>query len=124
MGDGDETLRAIVKRLRAFGKANEMAKEAAPLVEAALKATAAAGTDPDGKAWKPKKDGGRALPDAADAVSVTTNGKVLTITVTGGEAAQQSFRIRQLLPKKKLPKAVLDALREGARRAWIKAMST
>lgn len=123
MGDGDETLRTIAKRLRAFGKANEMAKEAAPLVEAAVKATAAAGTDPYGNPWKAKKDGTRALPDAADAVSVTTNGKVLTITVTGGEAAQQRFKFRQLLPNKKVPKAILDALREGARRAWMKAMS-
>jgi hypothetical protein len=124
MADGDETLRAIVKRLRAFGLAASMATEAVPLVEAAVKATAAAGTDPYGEPWRPKKDGGRALPDAADAVSVESNGKIIRITVRGGEAAQNRYGVRRLLPRRKLPKAILEALREGARRAWVKAMST
>lgn len=124
MGDGDETLRQMAKRIRAFGLGNGATKEAAPLVEEAIKATAAAGTDPDGAAWKTKKDGGRALPDAASAISVESNGKTIKIVVKGGEAAQQRFGVRRLLPKRKLSKAIVAALREGAARAWRKAMST
>lgn len=36
------------------------AREAAPLIEAAIRETAAAGVDPDGKAWPAKRDGSRA----------------------------------------------------------------
>lgn len=125
MADAEESLRSMIRRLRAFGQGAEVAREAAPLIEQALKATAAAGTDPDGKPWKSKKDGSRALPDAADALTVTPGAMLVTIRVRGGEAVQNRFGFRRMLPRRKqIPKAIYAALREGAARAWKKAMST
>ena len=57
---GIAELDAMIERLRALAgpKVGErVAARAAPGVDAAIKATARAGTTPDGRAWKPKKIG-------------------------------------------------------------------
>lgn len=126
---GDEELAAIIAGLRKIGGGFEelAAKEAAPLVEQAVRATAAAGTDPYGTPWPPKKDGTRALPEAAGAVTATAKGPVVQIATKGGYAIQGRLKgdaRRQVIPSgdRPLPKQITDALKEGARRAWRKAM--
>jgi len=61
------------------------AELAAPALERALKATAAAGTSPDGQAWAAKKTGGRAMTNAAKAISVKALGPVVRVTLDGPE---------------------------------------
>jgi hypothetical protein len=126
---GEDPLIAMIAKLRAFGKTalEDVAKEAAPLVEAALKETAAAGTTPNGEQWKPRKDGSRAMPDAADSISATAQGKRVVVKTSRGHAINNNLREgrrRQVIPSRKeaTPKIVVDALEEGARRAFEKVM--
>jgi hypothetical protein len=80
------SLEAMIGSLRRMDKLDERAAQlAAPLVEAAIKATASAGTSPDGKAWAPTKAGGRAMPGAAKAVSAKALGNVVRVTLAGKE---------------------------------------
>jgi hypothetical protein len=127
--EGDAEFAAFIARVRAFGEtgAESIAKEAAPLVAQAVKATAKAGTDPYGKTWAPTKMGARALPDAADAVTAEAHGPVVRIKVTGPYAIHNYLkgdRRRQIIPSedKPMPRGVLDAMYEGARRAWSKVI--
>jgi len=125
---GDEALVRMISKLRAFGASavEDAAKEAAPLVLDAVKATAAAGTTPDGEAWRARKDGSRAMPDAAASLTVTTKGERVIVKTTRGHAINNNLseaRRRQILPKRDaVPEAVNEALAEGARRAFEKAM--
>jgi hypothetical protein len=80
----------LAQRLRALDKVGEqIAAEALPHVLEEAKRTAAAGTTADGKAWAPKKkDGGRALVHAADAITGVVSGvsqAVITLILTGAE---------------------------------------
>lgn len=81
---GDAALAAYAARLRSLQTtAVDAAKVAAPLIEEAAKAPAAAGTAPDGTAWQPKKDNRRALPNAASAIVAVANGTIVTIKLAG-----------------------------------------
>lgn len=128
MSDGAAALDAMIASLRRLsGLPERAAAEAAPLVEAAVRATAAAGTDSYGKAWPLKKDGARALPDAASSVIATAHGPVVQLKISGGYVLQGRLKgdsRRQILPDSgNLPPAVVGALQEGARRAFAKAMA-
>lgn len=121
-------LDAIISRVRALRDvATEAAKEAAPLVEAAVKSTATAGTSPSGQAWAPKKEGGRRLVHAADAVSASTKGVTVSVKLTGPEVFHQ-FSKGGRLPKSEiiptygeaLPTRVAEACAEGAKRAFVR----
>lgn len=121
------TMANKLRSLRDFN--SRCAEEAAPLLEAAVKATAAAGTTPDGKAWAPKKkDGGRALVNAAAHVSAEANGETCTVTLEGVEVIHNygagKLPRRQILPEagSSTPKIVTDACQEATRRAFEKAM--
>jgi len=94
----------MIDDMRALGTLPErVAKLAAPKIEAALRASAAAGTSPTGAPWAPrKKDGGRAMAGAASAISVEAIGPVVRVKLTGPEvfhhyAARGETR-RQVIP--------------------------
>lgn len=125
--DGDAALSAFIDRVRRLGKLPaEAAKLAAPLVLEEAKKTAAAGTTPDGQPWAPKKDGGRALVHAADALSVETLGSVVVLTLTGPEAIHNrgtnKYPKRQILPAggAGIPANVVRALRRAAGEAFAR----
>lgn len=81
---GDAELEAFAARLRSLkGLDVAAAAEAAPLVDALVKGAAAAGTDLDGTPWPPKKDGSRALPNAAGAISAVANGAFVVLRLIG-----------------------------------------
>ncbi len=127
--DGNADLDGFIARLRAFGATalDAVAKEAAPLVQRAAQATAAAGTDPYGAPWRPRKDGSRAIPEAASAVDAVARGPVVVVRVRRGAAIQNYLseeRRRQVIPDpaKPLPEGILVALREGAMRAFEKGV--
>jgi hypothetical protein len=123
------TFDAYIAGLRKLGASflDDAAREATPLVEAEIKRTAAAGTDPYGAPWRPRKDGSRAIPDAASVVTVAARGSTLRIYVSGGAAIQNhlapEYR-RQVIPDpyRPLPAGISRALHEGASRAFQKAM--
>lgn len=99
------------------------AAEAVPDVLAAAQATANAGTTPEGNPWEPKKKGGRALPNAAKAITVHATGSVITITLAPpytfhqygvGESTPQ----RQIIPSGVLPAGIARALQRAVERAF------
>lgn len=126
MSDGGEALAEIAATLRSLKTLpDDAAREAAPLVEAAVKATAAAGTSPTGQTWGPKNDGGRALPNAAGAITAKANGPAVILTLVGGYVYHALFKKRpqrDVLPVRgePLPPSIRAALLEGATRAFRK----
>lgn len=113
---------AMIHQLGAIGdSANGIAKVAAPLMEAAVKKTAAAGTSPDGTPWRSKKDGDPALKNAAQSVQGRAIGSVVELRLVGtatGDAKVQAIQNarRPILPKPGMaPAPVAEALQTAAR---------
>lgn len=111
----------IAKLRRLRGAASELARRAAPGIVEAVQSAAKAGTSPTGEAWAPrKKDGARALVNAADAVQGRADGAMVSLklvdTTTGSAKVQaiQSHR-RQILPETgSIPPKVEKALMKAA----------
>ncbi len=124
----DEELAAYAKRLRGLkGFAAQAAKEAAPRVERVVKATAAAGTDPEGKAWPLKRDGGRALPNAADAISVTARGAIVIVRLVGAYVYHNRAKgsaLRRILPDSaaSIPINIRDEIRAAMKDVFERMM--
>jgi hypothetical protein len=101
MADADR-LHALALKLRAIPTLGpKIAAAAAPGVLAAAKVTANAGTTPEGTPWPEKKGGGRALPHAADALSVRVDGDHIVLSLTGPAVYhQKGGRVpeRRILP--------------------------
>jgi hypothetical protein len=130
-GDGFADLDAMIRRVRSLGGGeflNRAAAAAAPLVQEAAKATAAAGTTPTGEAWAPrKKDGGRAMANAAGAVRAYALGAIITIALSGVEVYHHLSKShpRKVIPDAggdTIPTTIADAIERGAVRAWSRAM--
>lgn len=112
-----DQLSALAARLRAIPSLGpEIAKAAAPDVLAANRATAYAGTTPDGAAWAPTKKGKRALVHAADALSVRVIGDVIILVLSGINVFHN--RRRRIVPSRgtALPANYRDAIFAAARR--------
>ncbi len=105
------------------------AREAAPLLEKAAKASAAAGVDPSsGEAWAPLVSGGRAGANAARDVSVAVFGNVLQVSVGGDHVhlhrGRGKAQVRRPVipgPGDAIPETYAAAIAEGVRRALAKA---
>lgn len=106
----------------------DAAKRAAPIVERVAKATADAGTTPDGQAWAPKKGGGRALERASDAISVNATGTVVRVTLSGVNVLHNygTHRLpqREIIPSRRddLPESYARAIEDAATLAFKAAM--
>lgn len=93
-----------------------IAKAAAPRLETIAKNRAAAGVDPSGAAWKPrKKDGGRALANAAAHVRAEAKGSIVTLVLDGPEYWSQKAAPEGSLPQRKVIPDVGDALPDDMR---------
>lgn len=127
---GDAIMRSWIERLGAMRDFDvEVAREAAPEIEKIVKATAAAGTTPEGEAWKPTKDGKRPLANAAHAVSARAVGAVVQILLHGVEVihnkgAGKTLPARRILPASaaELPPAITKALEDAAARVFRRTM--
>jgi len=128
--DGNAALESMIARMRGLeGFEAAVAREAAPLVEAAARQTAAAGTDPAGAAWAPKKSGGRALANAATKITAVPRGARVDIVLEGVEVYHQ-HGVEGGPPKRKIipdvgdpvPPAIAAALHEGASRVFARTM--
>jgi hypothetical protein len=130
MSDGHAALGDMMRRMAELdGMAELTAAEAAPLVEAAIRRTAAAGTTPDGEPWAPKKKGGgRPMVNAAAHVTAKAIGNVVNIVLKGVDVFHQFDKRtpRHAIPEAGggVPAVVRAAMHEGARRAFGKIMGT
>lgn len=126
---GDSALSAFIGRVRSMGTfATEVAKAAAPLVQDAVRATAKAGADSEGKPWAPKQKGGRALVNAAAALSAKAAGTMIVVTLTGIEVfhnrGTKSLPERRILPDggAGIPKGIAAAVDRAARITFARIM--
>lgn len=120
MAEGDfAILDGWISGLRALARdgITEIAEEAREEIQKIAKATAAAGTDPSGKPWAPRKeDGGRAMKNAADHVFVVAAGPTLRIVLKGADVWHQygtrGAGRRQVIPDASdpIPPAMVAAL--------------
>ncbi|WP_437623383.1 hypothetical protein [Sorangium sp. So ce1151] len=114
---------AVLERMIAACKELERLPEhAAPIaarkVHEQLQRTANAGQTPDGTPWAlRKKDGGRAMVNAAKAIAVRAIGTVILITLTGPEVfhhfGAQGKEPRRVIPQGSLPAKLGNAIRLG-----------
>jgi len=122
---GLDDMIAAVRKLATIG--DDAARIAAPLVDEAIKSTVRAGTDPDGHAWKPKKNGSAPLVHAADHIATTSVGRIVRSTLTGPEVFHNygaGVPRRQILPDPgTIPPAVGKALQVAAERAFYRAVA-
>lgn len=128
MNAGRATLDGYIDALRVLDEhfAESVAKEAAPRVQAALRASAAAGTDPDGTPWADRKEGGQAYANSSSKVTAKALANIVQCGVTGpevfGQFGAHGMPTRKTIPAvgDDLPPAIVDALTEGARVAFEK----
>jgi hypothetical protein len=116
---------ARVRRLREL--TTEAAKEAAPKVEALVRETAAAGTSVDGRAWPTKRDGGRALPKAAVAITAVARGVAVIVKLTGAYVFHHHSKgkdRRPILPEAGagLPRRLAAELRAATKEVFRRTM--
>lgn len=126
MSEVDAVLDAMRARLTAMrGMAAEVAREAAPQVEAVVRRTAAAGTSVEGKAWPPTRSGARALPDAASAVTAAAVGTTVVISLKGPYVFHNSAAgadRRRILPEEGagIPAPLAKVLLEASQRVFAR----
>lgn len=127
--DADATLSAFIARLRSLPRlAEEVAREAAPLVERAARSNAERGLDPEGKPWAPTKDGKRPLQHAAEALTAKATGAIVELVLVGHHVVHhygtKRMPARRIVPDAGagVPKHLADAMREGARRVFGRLM--
>jgi hypothetical protein len=121
----DAALQSIIGRIRAAAAIGRSATtEIAREVNAELKESAAAGTTPDGTPWAPRKDGGRAMANAADAVAAAAVGEGEVLVVLRGAEVFHHFGVRGAEPRSviptggNLPATLGEAVRRGAATVW------
>jgi hypothetical protein len=128
---GDAQLLEMIRRVDKLGNEGiaELAKAAAPRIEAVSRASAAASTTPDGVAWKPKKDGGKPLQNAAAAVECIPLFDRIKIrlvgTATGSQKVQAVQNVsRPIIPTRgsELAKPLVETLKDVAARTFHRIM--
>ena len=127
-------LQALVRSVRSFASEARSAPEVAAAVEASLRASAGAGTSPDGEAWAPgKESGGRVMAHAADAITVKAVGSVVLVTLTGhdvyhhygaGRGKQNGKPMRPIIPTAGLPTTLGNAIRNGITDGWNRTVAS
>jgi hypothetical protein len=106
VSDGLEALEAYAERLRALPElAREAAPEVADVVRDELERQIKAGTDPEGKAWAKREDGGQPLETASKSLAVTSVDSRIFARLRGHVARHHLGRARggverQILPTK------------------------
>jgi hypothetical protein len=113
-------LDAMIAKIQSMSQlAKRAAPDAAEAVREGILETIQAGTDPEGKAWAPRKaDGGRPLAGAAGAVKAGAVGTSILVRISGPEARHHLGRgrggtVRGVIPTTltpRLAKRVRDVL--------------
>lgn len=118
----------ILSSLRQLEKPEEIARRVAKYgaeeLQKSLETTLAAGQDAEGKAWGPKKDGGRAYEHAPSRVTTRAHEDLIVSTLTGpevfGHFGNAHLPQRKMLPDAGagMPKSVSGALTRAANRVF------
>jgi len=101
----EQDIDAMLATLERLGDLETAAVPAiAEAIERTLDGTARAGTTPDGQPWAPrKKDGGRTLQHAAEAIRVTYSGDTVFVRLTGPDARHHHGAIRGKVKRQVIP---------------------
>ena len=118
---GLEQMIAELDSLETFDERS--ARLAAPKLEEAVRSQARAGLDPNGKPWPLKKDGSRALVNAAARVRAIAVGPRVDLIVDGPEYYHQTVKPDGTLPQRKIIPSVGDALPPALQAAIEEASS-
>lgn len=127
MVDDLSALDELAANLRRFDRVGaDIAADAAPGVQAAARATAAAGTDPYGTPWAATKKGSAPLQNAAGAISAVVSGTTtaLIVLVLKGFYVFHDAGVKDGAPQRKIlpdrakgiPTKILDVIRTSARK--------
>ncbi|WP_437958589.1 hypothetical protein WME76_02265 [Sorangium sp. So ce119] len=113
---------SLERMIQACRDLARLPEDAAPIaaqkVQEELRRTASAGQAPDGTPWAPrKKDGGRAMLNAAKAITAKAIGTVILVTLYGPEVfhhfGAQGKPARHVIPRGSLPAKLGNAIRLG-----------
>lgn len=124
MSAGADVMARMIERARALRTLEtDIAQAARGPVEDAARATAGAGTTPDGSAWAARKDGGRALAKAAEGVFVRVVGATLQVVCRAPYVFHQ--KSRQVIPSAgdDTPSPMAAAIKRAAVAAFQRATS-
>ena len=114
---GIEQLDEMIATIRAI-PGPEYVVAARGVIDRFLQGTTAAGTTPDGQAWKPRvRDGGKALKNAYNAITVRVAGRSVVVRLTGHHVfhhfSTQGREARQIIPVDGMPAQLGNAIRQG-----------
>lgn len=117
-GDGAETIEQWIERLRSLpDMVDAAAPQVADAVESAIKTAVASGKSLDGTPWAPTKTGSQPLKNAATAIQVMVQGRVILITLTGHHVFHHFgtgwLPRRPIIPVGGLPDKLGNAIRKG-----------
>lgn len=116
---GDAELRKMIAFCQGLpGLIERTAPACAESFDKAVRDELDAGRSPDGASWVPKKDGGRPLAGAPDAIVTKAVGDTIVTAITGGEkwfyrfhnAGTKKLPSRPVVPSELTPK-LADAIR-------------
>lgn len=116
MSSGEAQVQAWIKQLKDLP--NEVrAERFAEIALEDVKRTAEAGTSPTGIPWAQRKEGGRALENAASKISTVVTGRTVHLVLTGPDAIHnygtKKDPKRQVLPTI-LPQTMAEKLKAAA----------
>lgn len=134
MADGNEaafeSLDSYIERLRSLPKG--IVRESAPAIakeaHSEIEQNIALQRDPDGEHWLPGKGGRNVLTGAAQAVNSRAIGDTIIISVEGPEAKHHKGTAnggikRGIIPTRKIPKPLVDAIKRIMGAAFQRIMS-
>jgi hypothetical protein len=134
MADNQAGLFEIDRHIARLRKVGDLPREAAPACAEALREylerQIAAGRAPDGSTWAPRKeDGGRALEDAAKALTVVPVGTHILARIKGPEARHhkgiaKGGTVRQILPTTTIPPVLTRALDAVIKETFVRTMES
>lgn len=113
-----------VERLRTL--ARDAAPEVARELDVELRRQITAGTDPDGKPWPARKDGGKPLESAGKALGVGAVGTTIIFRLRGHIARHHKGLVkgglaRRILPVAKVPDAMASVIKRVLARRFREA---
>ena len=128
MPSGVEVLREQIRRLHELeGIAEDVAPEVAEAVEKEMRAQIRRGEGPDGRPWKPTRDGRRPLRNAAKALTVNAVGTVIVLELGPPYARHHLGAVRgrvrrPILPTRRIPTPMTRAIKRVVERRFEKTM--
>jgi hypothetical protein len=120
-------LEDIERRINRLADVENYTSPAAQSVHSQLATTIAAGTDPSGKPWPLKHEGGKALRNAKQAVTTRAAGKDIVVELKGVEVfhhyGAQGKPVRAVIPKE-MDEKLGNAIRRGVVTGWNRERKT